>query len=146
MVDFSHLLSTKAEDVKEMPVLPQGQYMAQVGQFEFKQAKTKSGEKPIIEVPIRLTSGIQVQGDLPPKLPERKHTFWLTNDDGGQDEYTLNPLKSFIEACGVEFGDKTMGEALQETAGATIAVDIKHSPNEKNPPRPYANITGFGKV
>lgn len=148
MADFSHLLNTKAEDVKELPVLPQGQYIAQVGQYEFKQAKTKKGDRPVVEVPLRLTQAISVAGEVPPRLPEIKHTFWLTNDEGAQDEYTLNNLKTFLEACGVDFSDpsKTIGQGITEISGAQVGIDIKHSPNEKNPARPYANVASFAKV
>lgn len=147
MADFAHLLNTKAEDIKELPVLPQGQYIAQVGQYEFKQAKTKKGERPVVEVPLRLTTAVSVAGEVPPRLPEIKHTFWLTNDEGAQDEYTLNNLKIFLEACGVDFSDnKTMNEAIGLINGAQVGLDIKHSPNEKNPARPYANVASFAKV
>lgn len=147
MADFSHLLNTKAEDVKELPVLPQGQYLAQVGQYEFKQAKTKKGERPVVEVPLRLTQALSVAGEIPPRLPEIKHTFWLTNDEGAQDEYTLNNLKVFLEACGVDFSDnKTIGEGMSMILGAQVGLDIKHSPNEKNPARPYANVASFAAV
>lgn len=142
-VDFAHLLNVKADDIKELPVLPQGQYLARIGQYEYKDAKTKNGDKPVLEFPLQLTSRVSGEGDLPPKLPEMKHTFWLTKEDGTQDEYTLNPLKVFLEAAGVSTDGRSILEAVAEVAGNMLTVNIVHNPNKNNPARPYANIKGF---
>lgn len=144
MPEFGHLLNVKADDVKEVPVMPQGTYLARVGQYEFKEVTTKNGDKrSVMVVPLQLTSRVTGEGELPPRLPELKHTFWLTEDDGSQNEHTLNPLKQFIEACGVVTSGRQIGEAMPETLNQMVGVNIVHSNNPKNPERPYVNIRGF---
>lgn len=144
MPDFAHLLNVNADTVKEVPVLPQGTYIARVGKYEFKEAKTKDGPKPVLDVELILTSRISGEGPLPPKLPTKNHTFWLTNNDGTQDEYTLDPLLKFLQAAGVKTKDRQIGECLPEVSGNSVAVTITHSPNPKNPDRPYSNIPNNG--
>lgn len=146
MPDFSHYLQQNADEVKEQPVLPIGQYLATVGQYKFDNAKTKDGDKPVIKVPILLRSRLSGEGLLPPKLPELTHTFWLTNSDGQQDEYTLNPIKAFCQAVGIDTSGRSIGECLAETVNQSIAVDIGHRPNPKNPDRPYADMKGFASA
>jgi len=143
MTDFSHLLKTNADDVKEQPVLPIGQYLAIIGQFEFKEMNTKDGPKPVVAVPVQLRSRLAGEGQLPTKLPVMTQNFFLTNQDGNQDEHTLNPIKVFCQSCGIDTEGKSIGQALSETVNAQVAVDIIHNPNPKNPSRPYSNIKSF---
>lgn len=145
MPDFAHLLNMKADDVKEIPVLPMGEYSARVGQYKFDEANVKGEKRPVVNVPIQLTARLS-GGDepLPPKLPELRHTFWLTNNEGMQDEHTLNPIKVFGEACGVPTAGRSIGEILADTGGSAVTVTIGHRPNPRNADRPFAEIKSFG--
>lgn len=146
MPDMMGLLNMKASEIKEMPVMPAGEYLARVGQHKLEMQKTKNGERPVLRISFTVLQAINIQGEMPPRIPEMNHTFWLTNDDGQQDEYTLEPLKRFLDATGVEQGDKGIAELLPEVINSQVTLTIVHTPNPNSQTgRPYVNIRGFGK-
>lgn len=146
MPDMMSLLNMKASEIKEMPVVPAGEWLARAGAHKLEMQKTKTGERPVLRVPFTLLQPINVQGDVPPRLPEMNHTFWLTNDDGQQDEFTLDPLRRFWDATGVDQGDRSAAEIMPDTINAQVTLTITHTPNPNSQTgRPYVNIKGFGK-
>ena len=127
-VDFTSLLSKKADEAKRPPVLPPGNYEGLVVNYQPDEAQLKDGSRvPIIRFNIKLTAPTE---DIDPDdLIDRegktievagkrvRHDFWLD----GQQDYRLS---EFIASCGVDIEGRSYGETLPETTNAPVIVTV----------------------
>lgn len=138
MPDFSSLLNINADDVKAPVPLPAGTYLLLVLGYEF----VESGKKktPGVQINFAVREAIDVAGDLPDKLSEKKarDTFWITED-------SVFRLKEFIENCGIATSGRNLSELLPDLTNQTVVGQMVHRPNPEDPTRVFSELRGYAK-
>lgn len=119
-IDLSSILSKPASEVLPPKPLPNGIYLAQVLDYEF---RPEVGQKknPMIEFELNIVQPVDVEPtecELPKKL---RLTQWLT-------DASLFRFKEFLEVLGIEGGQRTMMEMLPESKGRMCRVEIIQKP------------------
>lgn len=145
-VDFTKLLSTKADDIQKPKPVPAGTYVFTVLSHRFGESKQKG--TPYVEYSVQAMSpGEDVDQELfteyggMEKLTKKKftYTFWLTED---ADYMHLQ----FLQTLGITTSGRTVGELVPESIGQMFLGTVTHSVNQKNPEFPFVNISGHAAV
>lgn len=71
-----------------------------------------------------------------------RKTFMFNTTEGKEKEYeqTEFNLKRFLEHCGIDVDNMTMGEALAAAVGANFCGALNHRPDKNDPEVIYAEI------
>lgn len=140
MVDFAALLNKKTEDATRPPPLPAGDYMLQVGKFQFGESDKK--KTPYVEFEINILSpgaDIDPVGLQGIDLTKRKLrlTYYLTDE-------ALWRFRKFLEETLVINGTgRTFNQCMPETVGKTFVGTISQAPSQKpNDDSIYNEISG----
>lgn len=139
--DFQSLLNKPlaSEAFDRPPPLPEGSYVAQVGEFAF--GKTTSEKKtPFVSFKMKLVEplpDVNVDDLAAMKKPiheyEMKHDLYLTGDAAWR---LAEFLKDHVK---VEPG-LTGGEGIQAAVGRQVIVVLKKVPNKNKPGEFFTNI------
>lgn len=127
MADLSHLLGTKAGDVKKPKPFPVGHYLWAVNGFAVVESSKK--KTPGIEFEVKMLEPMDDvdQEELAEvkNANERKKrlTFWITED-------SLWRLTDFLDVLGVNDPERTIEELIPETVGCQFIAAIQHEPIE----------------
>lgn len=131
MPSFEEILEHQTDEVKPVPLLPQGTYNAVVqGLPERVTSKTGNvgfrfnlllvaAEDDVDEEELSKFDG-QVAGS------KVRYEIWMTENP----LYFENNLKSFIEHCGIDPRGKSHTANLDETPNSQIRVFLKHEPSQ----------------
>ena len=128
MVDFAALLNKKTEDATRPPPLPAGEYLLQVGKYQFDESDKK--KTPYVEFEINI---LGAGGDVDPTLlqgidlTKRKlrRTFYLTDD-------AFWRLRKFIEETLIINGQgRTFNQCLPETVSKQFIGNISQIPSQR---------------
>lgn len=140
MVDFASLLNKKTEDATRPPPLPAGDYLMQVGKFQFGESDKK--KTPYVEFECNfLAAGADIdpQGLVGIDLSKRKRelTFYLTDD-------AFWRFRKFLEETLLINGTgRTFNQCLPETVGKQFIATVSQEPSQKpNDDSIFNNITG----
>ena len=129
MVDFTSILSKKAELTSKPKPKPIGTYLAAiVGHPNQKEVKVQGEDKPVISFSTKVLSpGPDVvlspeDGDVSSWAPFR-YDIWV---DGPEGEYRL---RTFLEnSIGLSVKGKSYGELLAECPGRQLTIALRHRP------------------
>lgn len=135
-VDFKALLSSKVEDAKAPPVLPEGTYHGLIEKFEF--GESREQKTPFVKFTFKLTDfgddiAEEDRTDVDLSKRQLSKEFYITSD-------ALFRLKEFIEGLGIDHAGKSFDVIFPETTNLPVILEVRHSPNKKDPQRPYANV------
>lgn len=128
MVDFAALLNKKTEDATRPPPLPAGEYLLQVGKYQFDESDKK--KTPYAEFEINV---LQPGADVDPNglqgvdLTKKKLrlTFYLTDD-------AFWRLRKFIEETLVINGSgRTFNQCMPETVSKQFIGVVSQVPSQK---------------
>jgi len=141
MVDFTQILTTKADAVEKPKPRPVGSYLASiVGMPSQKTVQSQGEEKPIISFSCKVMSAgsdvdqddLFVHGEVH-TWPPYKKDFWVDTPEG---QYAL---KRFLtETLDLDPKGKTMAELLAESPGKQLTIVLKH--------RPFVNRDGEAEI
>lgn len=136
--NFSDILDRAPSEVEKPKPLPAGKYstvLVGVPRYD----KSAKKQTPFVEFQLKLTAaGEDVDQDdlknalaMPDGTSRRltdivmKHTLYLTEGSAWR-------LKEFLGDCGfdVDDGDTSMREMIEQTAGRSVDIYIKHTPSQ----------------
>jgi hypothetical protein len=125
-MNFSAILDRPANEIEKPKPLPVGTYTAVVrGMPEFFESSKKKtpGARFTLEM---LAAGEDVdQDDLEAmggfEGKTLRHDLWL-NDD------LLWRAKDFVEACGLDTSEGSIGQLLEACNGAQVMIEVRHEP------------------
>src|SRR5574343_1318505 len=154
MVDFSKVLSVKAEDVKRPPLVPIGTYRARVNKpatFD----EIASGKFKVIDFSLLLVEAqpdvseeeLKEYGGLGPSAVMRNRFMF---DNSGNDDAetkakldrTVFNLKRFlVDSLGLDEATGSLNELIPNATGQECLVSVKWRPDPQNPEIQYAEIS-----
>lgn len=146
--DPKALLSKPMDDIKAPIPAVLGSYVAQGYDYEFDKTKPKDGKEPTNTVKLKfrlveafpdvpqdeLAAYLETAGKSLHEIDQRDKDFFLT-------ENALFRLKEFLEEhCKIKADN--IAEALEAyKAGAQFGATMGQVPNQKEPSRPYHQVT-----
>jgi hypothetical protein len=143
MADHQSILSQKIKDIKDVPMLPEGSYLATISGTpkvgNFGQKNTPGAEfsfklnSPLDDVDPEMLGAAGGIPDMP-----MTYTFWDTPKAGGI-------LREFLDNVIQADAEQSPLEIFPELAGTQVVVVINHSENKKTG-RKYAQINKFARA
>ena len=140
MTDFTALLEKPMNEIEKPKPLPDGSYLATLGQHEFGKAKNEK-QTPFVSFKVMLNEAMpDVDADA---LTEALRGKQLTEVNMRPIEQYLTDdavwrLKEMLQHARVEEG-LPLGEAIQQAVGRQLVVVVEHKPS-KDGTTTYANI------
>jgi hypothetical protein len=129
MVDFTSILSLKADGVEKPKPKPTGSYLAAiVGHPAQKEVKVQGEEKPIISFQCKVIApgpdvSLSSEDGDPSSWAPFRHDIWV---DGPEGQYRL---RAFLEnTLGLAVKGKSFSELLAEVPGKQLMIVLKHRP------------------
>lgn len=131
MPDFASLLNKPAGEAKKPPVLDAGDYPGVIKSYEPGESSQK--KTPFIRFQVGLTgwpegADPQTREDGTPidlSTKTLRRDFFLTED-------ALWRLDEFLRSIGVEVSGRTYADALPETVGAGVLVEVRQGMNQQS--------------
>ena len=130
--------------------VPDGEYVAMVGDFDssaFKTITTKNGDRPVLEIPF-LIQDDALKAKLGREQVTHRETYWLDFDDNGKlavgpdKNVRLGQLRS---ALGQNVAGSPWAPAMLRNMGP-LRIAIKSATDKNNPDRKYTNITKYARI
>lgn len=142
MANLESLLDKDPSTFERPPVLPEGDYLVTVLDYRIDKTPGKDGKEPTQFVEytygIQSTVGDSVNEEdlegIDMAKQKVRDTFYLT-------DAALYRIREFWEKAGCLEG--TMRDSLQASKGQSVILTVAHSPNPREPERPYVNVRGY---
>jgi hypothetical protein len=134
----------------QMSGVPDGEYVAMIGDFDssaFKTITTKNGDRPVLEIPYMIQDDA-LKAKLGREQVTHRETYWLDFDDNGKlatgpDKNTsLGRLRA---ALGQNNPGSPWAPAMLRNMGP-LRIAIKTKTDSKDPDKKYTNITKYAKI
>lgn len=148
MPSFSDALNRAAETIKRPPPLPVGHYVLQVTKMPDPPEQMNSKVGVLEKLTIQCQS-VSPHDDVDPDeiadygnpagVPLRLD-FLFNTEDEAKFEGTLNRLKNFCAACGVNVEEGSVSEWLTELPNAQFLGEVKHRPDPNDPDIIYTEV------
>lgn len=146
MPRISDFMERKGSEIVAPPVLPIGEYIAQV--MKFPSTEDLNGRDGVVYEKMTYQCAIVdvIEADEDdiaefgrvPGTPFRVDFLIDTSEEGANKaEAAMNRMKEFLMACGVFDDDTQLGDAIAAAPTSQFGVEIAHRNNPNDPDRPY---------
>jgi hypothetical protein len=140
MPNFNELLQQDPSKFERRPVVPEGEWLAVIKSKEFGTSAKK--KTPLVTFTFGLVSPM-------PSVPQAALEGFDISKAKMQDDFYFTEdamfrLKEFFETVGCT--QSSTGDSIEAAIGQQVIISVGHSPNEREPSRPYANITGYASA
>lgn len=149
MARFSDMLDRKAEEIKQPPLLPAGEYFL-MGKKHPETAEIKGRDGTIydrITFELSVTEPAEVDEDALAEFGKvagytvRKQFLFNTDpEETAGQERTLNAIKNFMTACGCFQEGMTLKEGFASFPNSVCRGEITHRPDSNDPERFYVEV------
>lgn len=130
--------------------VPEGEYVAMIGDFDsraFKTVKTeKTGDRPVLEIPF-LIQDEALKAKLGREQVTHRETFWLdfipgtaTLDTGPDKNVRLGALREALNQNVAPWNPSMLRNM------GPVRIVIKTTSDKKDPEKKYTNITKYAKI
>ena len=147
-VGFDQIGSMSLEDLTRPPVLPEGEYVAQVTDTPVRDrcnGKAQPEQYDTIEFTFRIneyvggasTEALQAYGEVAGAKVRRRFLFDRTDDQKAKNSGYYFGL--FLKSLGVDSG-RPLAQLLEDTVGRKCIISVGHRPNPKEPDYPYTEV------
>lgn len=141
MANLESLLDKDPSTFERPPVLPEGEYLVTVLDSTLGTTPGKNGKEktPFVEFtfgiqsPMESVNEEELEGIDITKAKVRD-TFYLTDAAAFR-------IREFLEKA--DAIQSTLREGIAAAKGQSIVVTVAHSPNDRDPERPYVNVRGY---
>lgn len=135
-VDFSKLLSKKADDCKPPPLLPDGTYKAVVGKYEFGTSTNKG--TPFVKYQLQFIGAEDdvdetALAEIDLSKVQKSASFYLT-------ESADYRFIDFCKSCGIKTEGMALNELIPEVTGQTVLVPVTQRLDKSDPTKAYNDI------
>lgn len=153
MFDVDAFMSTNVDApmATALSGVPEGEYVAMVGDFDssaFKTITTKNGPRPVLEIPFPIQDET-LKAKLGRDVVTHRETYWLdfvpgtaTLDTGPDKNVRLGQLRNAL-------GQNVVGQAWSPTMlknMGPLRIAIKTTSDKNDPEKKYTNIVKYAKI
>ena len=128
----------------KLPLIPAGEYPAQVTKIEGRNLETKNGTRTVVDITWGIDdAGVKAETNL--DNPTCRQTLWLDLTDSGKldtGQAKNVGLGRLREALGMNDGEFNFDMLL----GQMAMVSVIHNPSKDDPETIYANINKVGAI
>lgn len=153
MFDVDAFMSTNVDApmATALSGVPEGEYVAMVGDFDssaFKTITTKNGPRPVLEIPFPIQDEA-LKAKLGRDVVTHRETYWLdfvpgtaTLDTGPDKNVRLGQLRN---ALGQNAPGQSWSPTMLKNMGP-LRIAIKTTSDRNDPEKKYTNIVKYAKI